>query len=103
MRKSSVGTSDRRVPLEDSQLVLALAWSKGWDQSACEGPERTADVQQHSPGLLDDDRPGGDVPAVDPDLEEGLHRPRGHQTHVGGGRPGPTQPVGKRESKQVKR
>lgn len=31
---------------------------------------------------------------MDPDLEEGLHRPRRHQAHVGGRRPGPTQPVG---------
>lgn len=58
------------------------------------GPERTVDVQQHSPRFSDDDRPSGDVPAMDPDLEEGLHRPGRHQAHVGGRRPGPTQPVG---------
>lgn len=57
------------------------------------GPERTIDVQQDSPGFFDDDRPGGNVPAVDPDLEEALHRPRRHQTHVSGRRAGPTQPV----------
>lgn len=65
-----------------------------WNQSCTRAPRRTIDIHQYTPRFFDDDRPGGDVPAVDPDLEEGLNCPRRYETHVSGGCPRPAQPVG---------
>lgn len=78
-----------RLQLSNRRVNWSLPRSR---QVALGSP--TVDVHEKSAGLSDDHGSSRDVPAVDPDLKEGLHRPRGHQTHVSGSCPGPTQPVG---------
>lgn len=85
---SSKGPPERQMTRFSIYAVLKPESSGG------RRPERTGHIHQDSPRFRDDDRPGGDVPAVDPDLEEGLHSPRGHEAHVSGGRPRPAQPAG---------